>query len=127
MNSAECYEAHEVSQQFVIAGCDAPEVLEFVEESLNGVAILIKLLVVVVLVVSVGHGRNDRCCARVENGVVEIVGVITTVGDDIVAGDVIDQFERAFDIGLLARTGDETDRIAQGIGGGMDFRAQAAA
>jgi len=42
-------EAHEVGKRFVVAHCDAAELLEFVEEALDEVALLVEMLVAVAL------------------------------------------------------------------------------
>ena len=63
----------------------------------------------------------------IENGVVKIVGGVSPVGDDIGTGDFLDQFQRPFYVALLTGTGEQSRRISQRVGGGMDFRAQATA
>ena len=56
-------EAHEVGEQFVISGCDTPEVFEFVEEALDQVALLVEVFVVGALGLAVAFGRDDDSAA----------------------------------------------------------------
>ncbi len=45
-NSGEQYEASVVCEELVVSGCDAPELLQFIEETLDEIALLVERLVV---------------------------------------------------------------------------------
>lgn len=45
-DSGELHEAHEVYEELVVSCCDAPELLELVEEALDQIALFVKLTVV---------------------------------------------------------------------------------
>jgi hypothetical protein len=58
---------------------------------------------------------------------VDVFGIIGAVGDDMVAGKVLDQLSRAQHLALLARSGQQAHWIAERIAYQMDLGAQAAA
>jgi hypothetical protein len=71
----------------------------------------------------VGAWRNYGHGTRIENGVVEMLGVIGSVGDDGATGNPLDQGCGEQDFAAMARACDQADRIAETIGGGMDLGA----
>ncbi len=61
------------------------------------------------------------------DGGAEVVGVVAFVGEDMLGLEAIDQLGGATDVALLTRPAQQTYRIAQPVGGGVDLGAQAAA
>lgn len=55
-----------------------------------------------------------------------MVGVITLVGDRGAGFEAVEEILREGDVVTLARTGEQADRIAERIAGGMDLGAQPA-
>lgn len=126
MDGGEGNEAHEVGEELVVSGCDPPEVFEFIEEALDAVALFVDVFVVVVLIATIALGRDDRRGLGVQDAVMEAIGIIGTVGQDIVGFKSLDQVIGAADVALLPWTTDQADRIAKTVGGGMDLSAQPA-
>lgn len=126
MYGSEFDEAHEVCQQLVIARGDTAEVFEFVEEPFDEIAFLVEIAIIGVRSAPVGSWRDDGDGTGIEDGVVEMLGVVGAVGNDGVAGKPLDQVGRVQDFAAMARACLQADRIAESIGGGMDLGAEAA-
>ena len=123
MDGAECNEAHEVVEELVVSGCDTSEVFEFAEEPLHEVAFLIEVSVIVMLPDALGSWRNDRFGTRVQDGVVEVLGIIGAVRNHEAC---IQPFNELCSIDHLASvTGawNEPDRQTETIGGNMQLGA----
>jgi hypothetical protein len=75
--------------------------------------------------------RLGRACAlrsgSVCNGGAKAIGVVALVSEQVFEGRTADQALCLRDIGDLACRQDEADRIAEGVDGNADLRAQAAA
>ena len=108
-------EAHEVGEQLVVAGCDAAELFELVEEALDDVALLVEFGVIGTLERAVPLGRNDRLAAAFSDLVAQVIGVVALVGDRDVRGEAVDQVVRESDVVALAGRADQAHRIAQRI------------
>jgi len=117
--------------QFVIAGSDATELFELVEESLDAVAPSITLFVVKRLLAATGHGGNHRFDAVECQTLPNAVGIVTPVQggglQDVVRVEaLIERFKLpavvCLPCGYVQRDGAVfVDR------GGMDFRGKSPA
>ena len=126
MNGSECYEAEEVCEQLVIACGDPAEVFEFAEEALDQIALLVEFDVIMMLPSALRPGRNDRLCTLIEDGVVEMLGIIGTVSDDKATGDAIDERGAVDHLAAMTGTCDQPGGVAECIDGHMQFGGQAA-
>ena len=77
--------------ELVVSGCDASAVLDALEEVLDAVSLLVEVLVVGVLSLAVTPGRYDRIAALVDDLLVEPVGVVGLVGQDVLRRHAFDQ------------------------------------
>lgn len=121
MNGAKCDKAHEVGKEFVIAGCDPPEVFEFVEEPLDQIALLVEVFVVAMQSAAVRPGRDDWFGAGLQNRVVKVFGIVGSVSDDETACEALDQGRAEKNLAPLPRTGNEVCGIAQTVGSGVQL------
>lgn len=101
--------------------------LEFVEEALDEVALLVEQFIEGALLLAIGPRLDDRLGAFLNDGVVEVLGVVGGVGDDRSWSEAFDELGRPQDFALLTWTTDQARRISQRVGGGVDLGAQAAA
>ena len=80
-------------REFVVAGCNAPEVLETAEASFDDVPSFISLLVVSNFLLAVGLARNDGSDAVLFEESPDRIGVIAFVGEEFFdAGKHADAF-----------------------------------
>ncbi len=112
-----------VGEEFVISRGDAPELLQFVEETLDEIALFVERLVVGERRAAVGFWRNDRLRGAFEDSLAQVIGVITLVGDDGVGLKAFDQVVRLGDVVSLAWPEQQADRVAERVGRGVDFGA----
>lgn len=66
---------------------------------------------------------NDRNGARLQNGVVEVLGVIGPVGDDMTRTQTFQQVLGIDDIATMTRRQQQAHRQAKCIDGGVDLGA----
>ena len=126
MDSGESYEAHEVCEKLVVSRGDAPELLELVEEALDAVALFVDGSIVAMLMTALRHGRDDRDGAGVEDGIVQPIGIIGTVGEHMARQQTVDQSFGLADIAALSGRADEAHGVAKRFYGGMDLSGQPA-
>jgi hypothetical protein len=124
VDSSEGDEAHEVDEEFVISCCDAPELLDLIEEAFDAIAFFVDSAIIFVLVAALRHGRNDGDRVFVENGIMQAVGIIGAISQHIVGLKTVDQRFGLADIAVLPRCADQAQAIAQSLDGGMDFSGQ---
>ena len=91
VDGGELDETTEVGEQLVVAGGDAAELPQSVEGALGAVALLVEGAVVSVRPASVPAGWNGGFGSGVEDGVVQVVGVVSWVGDDRIRIEPFDQ------------------------------------
>lgn len=115
MDGTEGDETHEVFEELVVACRDASEVLEFVEEALDKIALFVEVPVTSMRSAAVRPGRDDGDGPSFEDGVVEMLGIICLVGNDRATGVPFDQRCAVEDFTAMARTCDEADRIAKAV------------
>src|SRR5690606_21458947 len=115
--------APEVCEQLVVACCDPPELLEFGEEALDEVSFLVDAPVASMRTPSFGPRRNDGNSSGIENGVVEVLGVIGAIGDDVAGFEAVQQVLAIDHVAPMARREHEAHRQAERIDKGMDLGA----
>jgi hypothetical protein len=112
---------------FLVSGCDTPEVLDYVEESLDQIALLIKREVTFPFDLAICFGRDNHLDIAQFKAFDEAVGVISLVTKQRPGLDLSDQRLGLFDVVDLASGKAEHQRIAQGIDDSVDFRRKATA
>lgn len=123
VDCAEGDETHEVGEQFVVARGDAAEVFEFIEKPLDQIAFFVEVPIAGMRSAAITSRRNDRHGAGIEDGVVEVLGIVGPVGDDGATGGALDQCRAEQYLATMAGTCDDTDRIAEAIGRRMQLGA----
>lgn len=101
--------------------------LEFVEEALNAVSLLVEIDIVGTLDLAVPFGRDNNFGAGFVDAINKVVGVVSLVADGGIGVETIDQVMSEGDIVALAGRADQADRKAERLGGNMNLGAQAAA
>ena len=76
---------------------------------------------------AISPGRDDRLGAGLQDDIVEAVGIIGAVGEDGTRAVTLDEILGAADVVFLAWPGDQAQRIAQSVAGGVQLGAQPAA
>ena len=99
---------------------------EFVEEALDNVAFFVELGVAGSLDLAVALGWDDDLGAGSGDVLDQMICVIAFVGKCRLGLEAIDQIMGESDVVALSRAGDQADRVAQRIAGGMDLGAQPA-
>ena len=117
----------EISRGFFVASCDASELFEEVEETLDEIAFGVEREVASARRLAVGLAGDYRLDAAHGQGFDEAVGVVTLVGDD---GLRLDFGEQRFGLGdVVSLTAGQADRqrIAERVDDGVDLGRQPAA
>lgn len=70
-----------------------------------------------------GPWRNDGNGSGIENSVVEVLGVVGAVGDDMVWFEAVQQVFAVDDVAAMARREHKAHRQAKRIDNGMDLGA----
>lgn len=96
------------------------------ELALDAVSLLVDVLIVGVLDAAIAFGRDDGRGSGLQNAVVEAVGVIGAVSQDVAGAEALDQIGGALDVVFLTWSSDQAQAIAQTVGGGVDLGAQSA-
>lgn len=100
-----------------------PELLELGEEAFHEVSLLVEAPVAGVRAASSGSRRNDGNSSGVENGVVEVLGVVGPVGEDVAGFEAVQQVLAVDHIATMAGREYKAHRQAQRIDGSMDLGA----
>ena len=106
---------------------DATVMLDFVEEALDQIALLVDVLVIRDGLRARSGRRNDRLGTRLCDAQAKPIGVIAPVGQQMFERQAADEILGLEDIVHLAAGQDEADGIAKRIHTGADLGAQAAA
>ena len=115
----------EVSCRFVITRRNSAELFELTKEVLDEMTRPVPIFVVVALHCSIRLGRNHGRFSGLRQGLEHpFVGIIALVCDDDGRGESGQQRIRPFQITGLSRRQQKTGRMAQGIDGGVNLRAQ---
>jgi len=111
-------------REFIVAGCDTPEVFEAAEAAFDDVAPLVSFLVVANFLLAVGLARDDGSYAALFEESPDRIGVITLVGEEFFdAGNHTDGHDT---IRGVARREDEGPRPTQIVDYCMYFAVVAA-
>lgn len=119
-------EGVESTDEFVVSGCDTPELLEAIEESLDEVSRLVAMPVDFALGVAIASRRDDRLSAGGNDDVGQGIAVVASVGDDGGGRDCLNQRRPLCDIGHLAGRQDQANWVTQGIDTSMNLGRQPA-
>jgi hypothetical protein len=112
----------EVLREFVIAGGDAPEVLELAEEALDQIAFAVEHLAEARFPFAIGFGRDVGNRALRLDQVSYAIGVISFVGEDDGSRiETVKQAERCRSVVGLTRRQTEPDREALGVDDRVDL------
>lgn len=101
--------------------------LDAAEEALDAISLSVEGLVVGVLALAVTPWRDDRITALVDDEIVEALGVIGLVGQDVVGRQAFDQITGRGHVVLLAGAGDEADRQAERVYADVELGSETAA
>ena len=104
-----------ISRGFFVARCDASELFEDVEETLDEIAFAVEREIARTRGLSAGFAWDDGGDRSIVEGGDEGVGVEGLVGDQSAGIDGFDQRLGASEIVILARAEHHLDRIAEGI------------
>ena len=120
-------EGKERGSELVVSGCDAPELLQLVEEPLDQVSLAIELLAERIEHFSIGFiGDIGRRALGPDLGA-DPIGVVALVGkNDGSASDVLQQIGRASRVVILSRRDQEAERAAFFVDERVDFRGEPA-
>jgi hypothetical protein len=111
----------EVDFPSIVAGGDASEMLELIEEPFNPVSELIGLRIVRDMDFAVPFGRNNHFGICFFDHLAQRIGVVSFIGDHAAGGLAVQQVGRSGYIVRLAAGQDEAQRAPLGIGKGMNF------
>ena len=117
-------EGEEVSGSSVEACCEAPEVFEFVEASLDAVAASVECGVVRDRHPARAGGRDDGFGAEVFDELAQGGGVIGAVGEDGPRREAMDEGWCGEDVVALSGGDEEADRPAERVRGHVDLGGQ---
>ena len=76
--------------------------------------------------VPMASGRDDGLAALLENEIVQAIGVVSLVGDDLAGFHAGNEIAGGSHVVLLAGTQYKADRQAQGVYDGVDLGSKAA-
>ena len=111
----------------IVAGGDASEMLELIEETLNEIAFAVEGEIALARRFSVGFGWDDWRDRSSVEGADEGVGVKGLVGDQSAGIDGFDQRFGTSQIVILARAEHHLDGIAEGVDEHVNLGGQSAA
>ncbi len=115
----------EVSCELVISGGDSPDVLEFVEEALDEVALAVERGIDRALGLAIPLCRDVGPGAVVGDEFDDGFGVIAPVGDGVARGrEAVDQRRHGGLVGRLAGGQQEAQRQTAGVDDDVDLAAQ---
>lgn len=97
---------------------------EFVEETLDEVALFVEFGVIGTLDLAVSLGGNDDLSPGFGDPVDEVVGIVSLVGQGGLGLEAVDERVGEGDIVALAGRADQPNRIAERVAGGVDLGAQ---
>ena len=107
MNCSNHYEAHEICQEFVVSGCDAPEVFELIKQTLDNVSLFVDRPVTRVRPEPIVARWNDGCGTQIKDGIVEMLRIISPVCDHIAWLIALDEFSPEQNLAPVSRAGNK--------------------
>ena len=118
----------EIPGGFVIAGCDAPELLEFAEEILDQVALFVKFAIEFARRQAVWSRRDyGGFASRRQRAEYSAIGIEGAICDQQVGGHMRQQRISPGQVVRLSRRQQEAQRIAERVDQRVDLGAQTAA
>jgi len=121
-------ESHKGGAELVVAGGDAPELFELIEEALDIVALAVECLLPTKALFATDHVGNVGDCAAILDVASQAIGVVCLVGDDDgTAGKIGQEWFSARQIMRLSGRNQELERPALAIDPRVDFRGEPAA
>ncbi|MEO1105106.1 MAG: hypothetical protein AAFW98_15485, partial [Pseudomonadota bacterium] len=94
---------------------------EFVEEPFDEIALFIELPIAAVWAAAIAARGDDWHGTGLKDGVVEVLGIVGSVGNDGTAGMPRNQRCAKQDFATMAGARDERDRIAEAVGRRMQL------
>jgi hypothetical protein len=116
-----------VAEELVVSGCDASELLEAGEHSLNAVALLVETPVAGMRSSAFGPGWDNGLGAELAQGVVEVVGVVGLVGEDGSGLEAFDKCGGLDHVATMAWCEDQADGQSERIDADVDLGPKPAA
>ena len=97
--------------------------LEFGEEALDAIALLVEFAILGPLHLPVPFGRDDDIGSGLFDPVAQMISVIAFVGKDCLRFEAVDKVVCQSDVIVLPWRSDQADRQAKCLRRGMDLRA----
>jgi len=114
----------EISSEFVVARGDSSVMLDFVEEPLDEIALGVEREVTIALDLAVSFWRDHWSdCPPIE-GVDQLIGVVSLVGNERTRIGIFEQRLRAIQVMVLPWRQHQVARITQGIDERVNFGGQ---
>ncbi len=107
--------------EFVVSGCDAPPLLELVEDAFDAPSLHVGDLIEAVLVFAMAAGRDDWLAALFVDEVVQAVSVVGAISKHLLCMQAPDQPARRSHVVLLTRSKLEAHWKAERIDYGVDL------
>lgn len=99
-----------MGSELVVAGSDASPLLEFGEEGFDAPSLFVGDAVVGVLIFAMAAGWDYRLAALFVDEIVEAVGIVSAIRQNLVCGNTSDQVAGGCYVVLLAGPQNEADR-----------------
>ena len=113
--------------QFLIAGKDAPKMLDFVDEALDEMPLFVEVSIIRNCARPIGVGRDHRRDVALCQVGAKPVRVESFVAKEVLGRQTGDQRLGLGGLVHLAGGVEQTQHIAEGINGDVDLRAQSSA
>ena len=124
-NGSQCDRCEEVSSELVVTRGDASDMLEFIEEPLDEIALAVEFRIDRADDFDVALRRDVRSRAAACEELDDRACAVAAIGDGLTGRpQAIDQRRQCRLVGGLAGRQEETDRQAIGIDDGMDLGGQ---
>ena len=116
--------SEKISGELVVTRRDGAKVLQFIEESLDEIALAVEDEVTRRRCLTIGFGRDHRIDVSLGKSVAERIGVVCLVSDQRLWFDCFEQRLRASQIVNLTWREHHIDGIAERIGEDVNFGGQ---
>ena len=124
VDCSKCDSIEERSGQLVVAGGNTAKVLEAADGRLDPPALLVASAIVADRLLPIASAGDDWPGAGLTQLLAEGVGIVGTVGDQVVErSDLRHEVVGRTDVGLLARAEQQPDRPADDVHGDVNLRA----
>lgn len=126
-NGGDHNEAEKIDGCFLVAGSDAPKMLQPAEEILYEMPLFVEMKINVPTRGAAGIVRNDRGHPFGFDGSDDGVGVVAFVRDEVAPFGRFDELRSFADVRTVAGSEMEMDGVAQGVDQRVDFGGEASA